>query len=75
MKYKSGYFVAAKAPETLPELYTSSRPWEYQAKSIYVNRDRLSDIHRHQVDYQMSEALIDPAAAANAFLSNRETGV
>lgn len=70
VKYKSGYFVAAKAPATLPELYTSSRSWEYQAKSIYVNRSRLSDIHRHQVDYQMSEALIDPALLPNAFLSN-----
>lgn len=70
VKYKSGYFVASKAEDVSAESLAFSPPWEYQARSLYVNRSRLSDIHRHQVDYQMSEALIDPALLPNAFLSN-----
>ncbi|MCM3258342.1 PLP-dependent aminotransferase family protein [Paenibacillus lautus] len=70
VKYKSGYFVAGKAEDVSAEPLAFSPPWEYQARSLYVNRSRLSDIHRHQVDYQMSEALIDPALLPNAFLSN-----
>ncbi|MEF7438018.1 PLP-dependent aminotransferase family protein [Paenibacillus lautus] len=71
VKYKSGYFVAGKAGgDVSADSLGSSPPWEYQARSLYVNRSRLSDIHRHQVDYQMSEALIDPALLPNAFLSN-----
>lgn len=70
VKYKSGYFVAGKTEDTLPESLTTSPRWAYQAKSVYVNRSRLSDIHRHQVEYQMSEALIDPGLLPNAFLSN-----
>ncbi|WP_433940236.1 PLP-dependent aminotransferase family protein [Paenibacillus lautus] len=70
VKYKSGYFVAGKAVDVSAESLAFSPPWEYQARSLYVNRSRLSDIHRHQVDYQMSEALIDPALLPNAFLSN-----
>ncbi|SEK48841.1 DNA-binding transcriptional regulator, MocR family, contains an aminotransferase domain [Paenibacillus sp. cl141a] len=70
VKYKSGYFVASKAEDISAESLAFSPPWEYQARSLYVNRSRLSDIHRHQVDYQMSEALIDPALLPNAFLSN-----
>ncbi|AYB43977.1 PLP-dependent aminotransferase family protein [Paenibacillus lautus] len=71
VKYKSGYFVASMAGgDVSADSLASSPPWEYQARSLYVNRSRLSDIHRHQVDYQMSEALIDPALLPNAFLSN-----
>lgn len=70
VKYKSGYYVAGKAEDVSAESLAFSPPWEYQARSLYVNRSRLSDIHRHQVDYQMSEALIDPALLPNAFLSN-----
>lgn len=70
VKYKSGYFVAGKTEDVSAESLAFSPPWEYQARSLYVNRSRLSDIHRHQVDYQMSEALIDPALLPNAFLSN-----
>ncbi|MGG4107257.1 PLP-dependent aminotransferase family protein [Paenibacillus lautus] len=70
VKYKSGYFVAGKTEDAFPESLTASPRWAYQAKSVYVNRSRLSDIHRHQVEYQMSEALIDPGLLPNAFLSN-----
>lgn len=70
VKYKSGYYVAGKAEDVSAESLAFNPPWEYQARSLYVNRSRLSDIHRHQVDYQMSEALIDPALLPNAFLSN-----
>lgn len=73
VKYKSGYFVSASetaAADASPASHRDSRSWDYQARSLYVHRSRLSDIHRQQVEYQMSEALIDPGLLPNAYLSN-----
>lgn len=73
VKYKSGYFVSASesaAADASRASHRDNRSWDYQARSLYVHRSRLSDIHRQQVDYQMSEALIDPGLLPNAYLSN-----
>ncbi|MFD0669884.1 PLP-dependent aminotransferase family protein [Cohnella sp. GCM10027633] len=68
VKYKSGYFVGPQAAAEA-EL-KGEQGWSYRAKSVYVNRSRLSDIHRLPVDYQMAEALIDPQLLPNAYMSN-----
>ncbi|MBB3113471.1 DNA-binding transcriptional MocR family regulator [Paenibacillus phyllosphaerae] len=67
-KYKSGYFVGPL--EDFETGVSSEQSWTYQAKPVYVNQSRLSDIHRHSVDYQMAEALIDPQLLPNAYMSN-----
>ncbi|MFB9329130.1 PLP-dependent aminotransferase family protein [Paenibacillus aurantiacus] len=67
-KYKSGYYVKSHSMASSESLHAGD--WDYKARSLYVNRSRLSDIHRQQVDYQMSEALIDPNLLPNAYLSN-----
>jgi len=68
-KYKSGYFVAPASQGTAG-INRMEQAWTYHAKSQYIHRSRLSDIHRIPVDYQMSEALINPNLLPNAFLSN-----
>lgn len=67
-RYKSGYYIKSHVVEK--DDSSLSGDWEYKARSLYVNRSRLSDIHRQQVDFQMSEALIDPNLLPNAYLSN-----
>ncbi|WP_274366162.1 PLP-dependent aminotransferase family protein [Paenibacillus thermotolerans] len=69
-KYKSGYYVGPTAVSDSPDVGTDERRWDYQAKPMYINRNRLSEIHRIPVEYQMSEALIDPLLLPNVFLSN-----
>ncbi|WP_218090180.1 PLP-dependent aminotransferase family protein [Paenibacillus solanacearum] len=68
-KYKSGYFVR-EADRELKAPSDVEPSWDYQAKNVYTNRSRLADIHRVPVDYQMSEALIDPGLLPNMYMSN-----
>ncbi|UUZ80338.1 PLP-dependent aminotransferase family protein [Paenibacillus sp. P26] len=69
VKYKSGYFVCGR-DSGAPDRSVANEPWDYQARKVYINRSRLADIHRVAVDYQMSEALIDPNLLPNMYMSS-----
>lgn len=70
VRYKSGYYVCGSAAAQRRESRVlEDPPWEYQAKPVRVPQSRLFEIHRKEVEYQMSESLIDPALLPNAFLS------
>lgn len=68
-RYKSGYYTSGHRRGKKEASSRSEAPWDYQAQQLYVNRSRLADIHRVPVDFQMSEALIDPNLLPNLFLS------
>ncbi|RBW67912.1 PLP-dependent aminotransferase family protein [Bacillus taeanensis] len=63
VKDKVGYFVQSK--ETVPPEYS-----DHSIVSAYVQKSSLSEIHQSQVDYNFSQALIDPNLLPNHYLSD-----
>jgi GntR family transcriptional regulator, regulator for abcA and norABC len=63
VKDKVGYYVQSK--ETLFTEYS-----DHPVISAYVHQSSLSEIHQLQVDYNFSQALIDPNLLPNQYLSD-----
>jgi GntR family transcriptional regulator of abcA and norABC len=68
VKEKVGYFVSPVMGAFKEKIVETS--WDYRAKTIYVNRSRLSEIHQIPVKYPMSVALINPDLLPNVFMSD-----
>jgi len=62
VKDKSGYFVMSERTMN-PDLI------DLPMVSAYDHKNHLSDIHQHHVQYNFSQALIDPNLLPNQFLS------
>ncbi|WP_139367300.1 PLP-dependent aminotransferase family protein [Metabacillus halosaccharovorans] len=63
VKDKSGYFVSS-------EQSVDPNNTDLPIISAYNQKNHLSDIHQHQVEYNFSQALIDPNLLPNQFLSD-----